>query len=344
MSMKINTKQIGDDFNTFGMMTERCIKLFLRDKMNVFFAMLAPLIVLILYVLFLSDMQIDSVKMMISAIAPNGVTVDDNVLKGMVDSWMMAGVIAVAMITVSLSANSVMVADKTRGVLADGIASPAKQWVLQLSYYFFNFIITLTLVLITSIICFIYLSATGSFNMSVGEVFGIFGIIILGVLSATSITVFISSFIKSEAVLGAVSGILGASIGFLIGAYMPMSIMPDFAKYLSVMVPGSHAGGILRNLFMTGSIEEIANILADGSSVEVVNNIVSQLELQYDLKMNAFGNMIGVSQMFIVLGSTTVGMIGINFLSKFIKKRIDIVKKTKARAKMLADIDTIVAP
>ena len=339
--MKLSSKEIGDNLNNFGMMTQRCVKLFLRDKMNVFFAMLAPLIVLILYVLFLGEMQVDSVKMMIGAQIPSGISIDDKMLKGLVDSWMMAGVIAVAMVTVSFSANSVMVGDKTRGVLADGIASPAKPWIIQLSYYFFNFIITLTLVLATAFICLIYLAATGSFYLSLADVFSVIGTIVLGVMSATSITVFISSFIKSEAVLGAVSGILGASIGFLIGAYMPMSIMPDFARYLSVLVPGSHAGGILRNLFMCGAIDEITKILVLGSSQEVANSIVKEIEVLYDLKIDAFGTFIGVSQMFIVLAATTFSMIVANFASKFIIKKISIVKNIKARDAVIADENNV---
>ena len=45
--------------NAFYRLTVRNLKLFLKDKMQVFFSLLAPLIVLFLYVAFLGDVQMD---------------------------------------------------------------------------------------------------------------------------------------------------------------------------------------------------------------------------------------------------------------------------------------------
>ena len=45
-----------------GMLIKRSLNIFLKDKMSVFFSLLAPLIVLAVYVLFLADIQVDAVK------------------------------------------------------------------------------------------------------------------------------------------------------------------------------------------------------------------------------------------------------------------------------------------
>ena len=42
---------------TLSKLVERSLKIFLKDKVGVFFSLLAPLIVLVLYVLFLGDIQ-----------------------------------------------------------------------------------------------------------------------------------------------------------------------------------------------------------------------------------------------------------------------------------------------
>ena len=339
--MKINTKQIGDDLYSFNMMTTRCIKLFFRDKMNVMFALLSPMIVLVLYVLFLGDMQLETVQTMLNAQLENMLGkqngISDSVIKGFIDSWMVSGVITVAIITVSLSANNVMVEDKSRGVLADGIASPAKQWIIKLSYYFFNFVVTISIVGVALCACFIYLGATGGFYMTASEVFALIGTILLGSLSATSVTVFISGFFKNNATLGAFGGIVGAGIGFLTGAFMPMSIMPSFARGISIFVPGSHTGGIIRNLMMNGALENIGSSLPKGIPESVVTAITENLAAMYDFKLDAFGTMIGISDMFIVLITTTIAMVIISFGYSYGKKIYNKDKKIKAQISAIND-------
>lgn len=61
-------------FNSLMRLTLRNIKVFVKDKANVFFALMAPLIVLALYVLFIGRMQADGIK---EALDQFGVSADD---------------------------------------------------------------------------------------------------------------------------------------------------------------------------------------------------------------------------------------------------------------------------
>ena len=63
-------------FNALMRLTLRNIKVFVKDRANVFFALLAPLIVLALYVLFIGRMQNDGI---IESLAQYGVSADDKV-------------------------------------------------------------------------------------------------------------------------------------------------------------------------------------------------------------------------------------------------------------------------
>ena len=56
-----------DIFNALIRLTERNVKVFIKDRANVFFSMLAPLIVLVLYVLFIGRMQSDGIIASLSA-------------------------------------------------------------------------------------------------------------------------------------------------------------------------------------------------------------------------------------------------------------------------------------
>lgn len=54
-------KKTADEFYAFSQLVRRHCKVFLKDGMAVFFSLLAPIIVFMLYVLFLGDIQADTV-------------------------------------------------------------------------------------------------------------------------------------------------------------------------------------------------------------------------------------------------------------------------------------------
>ena len=89
-------------------LTKRNMKVFLRDKTGVFFSLLSPLLVLLLFILFLGDLQIDSVK---GALERSGVInlFDSNYSKAIAYNWLIAGVLGVSAITVSFSCLSVII-------------------------------------------------------------------------------------------------------------------------------------------------------------------------------------------------------------------------------------------
>ena len=163
--------------NAFCRLTVRNLKLFLKDKMQVFFSLLAPLIVLFLYVAFLGDVQMDGLR---SAV-PEGL-VDDNLLRAVVDGWMMSGILAVTCITVAISVSSVAVADNERGISCDFDSSPVSQSIVRFSYMASSYICTLAITFIMLAIGFIYLAISGWY-LDAGQVFAVIGNVFLSALS-----------------------------------------------------------------------------------------------------------------------------------------------------------------
>lgn len=275
-------------------LTKRNMKIFLIDRVRVFFALLAPLIVLLLYVLFLGDIQVNSVMYSI----PQGITVSENAVHAYVDTWMLAGVLSIACISVSLSANTVMVEDKTKGILNDFLSSPVKRWVITASYFLYNFFTTIIILGVTFGICLIYLVVSGGWYLTVTDVLLTITTIILSSISATLVTVFICGFFRSEAALSGFIGILSSVLGFLIGAYMPMSIMPKAFQYISSLIPGSHSAGLFRNYLMTGAMENLSKDMPAG--------VMSALEETFAMKISFFGTQIGTDIMYIYLAGSIV--------------------------------------
>ncbi len=306
---KLDTAIIKRDLYTLYQLSRRNLKIFLKDKAGVFFSLLGPLIVLLLYILFLGDVQVDSVMSYI----PEGMEVSKKAVKAYVDSWMLAGVLSIACISVSFSANSVMVQDKTRGILADSLTAPVKKQIIKAGYFCYNFIVTVLIVLVVYVICLIYIAASGGWYLTAGDVFGILGVILLSSMSATLITVFICDFLKTEAQHGGFVGIISAVLGFLIGAYMPMSVMPKAAQYISCIIPGSHSAGLFKHFLMSGALENLASDLPP--------QLVEQLQQAFTMEVNFFGTNVGPDIMTVYLVASVVVFAALNLIFSFRKKR-----------------------
>lgn len=287
-----------------GMLIKRSLNIFLKDKMSVFFSLLAPLLVLALYVLFLADIQVDAVKSNFE-----NVPIDDKLIKNFVDSWMLAGVIAVACITVSFSAQNIMIADKERGVLVDILSSPIPRGLIGVAYLISNIIISLCLCYIVLAISFVYMAISG-WTLSVSDVFLLLALTLVSVVSAGTLSTLICFAVKTNAQHGAFVGITSAVIGFLIGAYMPLSMFPKAVQYITLFVPGTYSAALFRNLFMDGALEKIADI------APIADN---ELRKAFSMELDFFGTTIGANIQLAIFIAFTVLTFGIWLVIEIIK-------------------------
>ena len=277
-----------DNLITLARLTQRGLKIFLKDRMGVFFALLAPLIVLLLYVLFLGDIQVDTVKN-----AFQGFPVDDKLVGNFVDAWMLAGVMSVACITVSFSAQTIMVSDRENNTLSDMLASPVPRSLVSVGYLVANIAVTLVICLIVECVAFVYMAASG-WTLSVGDTFLIVAHTVLSVISSSTLSTLICSGIKTASQHGAFVGILSAVIGFLVGAYMPLSVFPKGVQYITLFIPGTYSAGVYRNLFMRGALADIEEVFPAGAA---------GLRDSFSMDIDFFGTKIGVdTQAWILCG------------------------------------------
>ena len=302
--------------NSFSSLVSRNILVFLKDKMMVLFSFLAPFILLMLYVLFLGDIQVDSIKAMFKSIEEEYhivLGVEDKMIKSFVNCWLIAGVSAVSSITVAIGTLNLFVEDRQNGVTNDFISSPTKASVITLSYAMSSFIITAIIVLLMLACGLIYLGATNAFYLTVGEVFELLGVTILSSLSATTFMIIVARFIKTSNAYGAFTGIISALLGFLIGAYMPISMFPKGLQIFANILPGSHSAGIFRNIMLDGVLKELTNGMP--------SNIVDSIKDAYSFELNFFGTNVGTDVMYIYLAVSVVVFIAINvIISRFSSK------------------------
>ena len=236
-------------------LTARNLKVFFKEKANVFFALLAPLIVLALYVLFLGRIQIDGI---LASLGDGATAEAEAAVQSFCNSWMLAGALSCACITVPLCACGVMVTDKTRGITSDFFASPVPRWAPAASYFISVVLAGLAIGGAVLGICFVWLAVSGSWYLSAADVFGCIGTVILSVLSSSAFLTFIIGFIRTQGAFMGVNVIFGTVIGFLIGAYMPIGYFPLGVQYFTLFIPGSWSAGMFRNFIMRGALEEVA--------------------------------------------------------------------------------------
>jgi len=241
-------------------LTLRNIRLFLRNKSEVFFSFLSVFIILGLYVLFLGDVQIQNLKSMVGGNFPE--------IEILVYSWMMSGLVAVSSVTLSLGALGRMVQDRERKVFNDFMVAPIHRWQLIMAYLLSTLIISFVISFVLFIASQGILVAKGAEWMPFGDSLQVLGIIILLTMSSGLLLLFAISFVHTETVFSLVSTIVGTLIGFVTGAYMPMGVMPRIVQDVCNLIPVSQGASLLRHIYMNPIIER----LFAGATVETVTN------------------------------------------------------------------------
>ena len=291
------------------LLTRRNLKIFLKDRANVFFSLLAPLIVLALYVLFLGRIQEDGLLAVLEGMGLQG---GGDQIAAFSDSWMLAGCMSCACITVPLCACGIMIQDKARGITQDLFISPVARWVTPAAYFCSVVAAGLAIGAIVLAVCFVWLAASGMWLLSLPDVLGCIGAFILSVISSSTLLVFVVSFFRSQGAFTALNIILGTVVGFLIGAYMPISYFPDAVQKFTYFIPGSYTAGLFRNFMMRGALEEIAQL-----SPAFAEGLRSEFSLTFDF----FGAEVGISAMFVVLAAVAAVFAGLNVLAAVLRKK-----------------------
>lgn len=284
--------KMSKNFNAYKGMTVRNIKVYLKDKMAIVLSMMAQIIVLGLYLLFLKSTYIDGIKSSLDGLQ-NMVT--NTQIDAVVNAWLVAGVIGTSVVTVALNSLSVMVNDKQNKINYDYGASPVKNRTVVLSYFSGAVVNTFLMSALLLTAGFVFLAISSSLTYSFVEIISMYGLVALGSISATLILMLIVSFFKKSSTLSSFGILVSAGIGFIIGAYIPVSQFDKSIQTVVNLVPGSQIAGMMRNVLMAPSIDSI------NTSLGGVDNgvLADSLNDMFALDMNVFSNEVGFKFMML---------------------------------------------
>lgn len=273
----------------FFQLTKRHLLVFFKNKIRVLYTLLVPVIIFAVYLLFLRDLELSTVKA--TLLEMNIVMTDALYLQitTLVDSWMISGIIGLSAITVSLQTNTVIVEDKQNGVNRDFASSPIHKNLLIGSYFFYNFIVTTLICFVFLLICLIYLAAMGEFVITFVDFLTVLAVMIYSTISSTLMTVFICSAVKTEGTMASIVAVFSTAIGFLIGAYMPLGMLPVWVQGICGLIPGTYSCALLRYGFMSTPIAALSEYVTGTLHLENGAALIETLTSNFGYNLNFFG-------------------------------------------------------
>lgn len=295
---------------TLAVLTKRNVKLFFKDFGMFFTALVTPMILLVLYATFLSNVYKDSFLM---SLGEYSLAVDEALIDGFVAAQLFSSLLAVSCITVAFCSNMLMVQDKVSGSRADLTVSPVKGSALSLSYYIATVVSTLIISIVATGACLIYTASVGWY-LSVSDVFFILLDVLLLVLFGTALSSVVHFFLSTQGQITAVGTIISAGYGFICGAYMPISSFSDGLQKAVAFLPGTYGTSLLRNHTMRGSFAEMEAI---GFPPEVITSMRDAV----DCNIYFFDKCVQLPVMYAILGGSTALLMGIYILMNSLKRK-----------------------
>ena len=294
----------------FSALFKRNTKLFFKDKGLFFTSLITPLILLVLYSVFLGKVYKDSFLMAV----PEGITIEDSLMNGLVGGQLLSSLLAVCCVTVAFCSNLLMVQDKSSGAYKDLTVSPVKSGTLSLAYY-------LSCAFSTFVVCFValiaglfYLYVTGWY-MTLSHILVLVGDVIIMVLFGTSLSSLVICKLTTQGQASAVGSVVSSVYGFICGAYMPISSFPEGLQKVLGFLPGTYGTSLLRNHCLDGVFEEMQRQSLPGELITGFKDVV-------DCNLYVFDTRVEVSAMYAVLvGVTALLVLGYILLCRFQKKK-----------------------
>lgn len=266
--------------------TKRNLKVFYRDSSVVFFSLLASFITIGLYILFLGDVYTADYETF-----PNA--------RSMMDSWVMAGLLATTSVTAAMGAFGTMVNDKAGKIIKDFFASPISRPGLAGGYVLSAYLIGLVMSVITLIFAELFIYINGGSLLSPSSMLKVFLLILAADFSNTAMIFFLTSFFTSSNAFSTATTVIGTLIGFITGIYLPIGMLPEPVQWLVKLFPASHAAALLRQIMM----EDSMSAAFAGAPVKYLEEYKNTFGVTYLFGDHILSNWVSI---IILLGSGTV--------------------------------------
>ena len=289
---------------------KRNVKLFFKDKGLFFTSLITPLILLVLYATFLSNVYSSSYDAVFKSF---NFEVSEKVMNGLVGGQLMGSLLAVSCVTVSFCSNMLMVQDKVSRARNDMLITPVKRSTLALSYYISTTISTLIICLVALAASLIYVGIIGWY-LTLSDVLLLLLDVFLLATFGTALSSVINYFLSSQGQISAVGSIVSSCYGFICGAYMPLYSFSEGLRSVVMVLPGTYGTSLLKNHALNGVMNELKN---SGLGEQAIKGLKDSI----DCNIYFFGAKVDTAVMYAVLIGSIALLLGVYVLLNVLKKK-----------------------
>ncbi|MBU9789257.1 ABC transporter permease [Lentilactobacillus sp. IMAU92037] len=221
---------------------KRNLLLYFRDKSGVFFSILGAMISLVLYVIFIKKSMLAEWSQVPGA-------------KQLLDLWLIGGTLAITAVTATLASWGQFVKDEEHSVLKDFYLTDISPFQLKMSYMHSAGIIGFMMQLIMLAMMLAYFNVTDNLAIPWSKLLAIILVALLSSYLAVILNMLITQFVHKVDTFSRLNSIIGTAAGFLIGTYIPIGALPNFAQILIKLTPPAYVAAIYRQILMGDKIK-----------------------------------------------------------------------------------------
>lgn len=283
-------------------------KVYTRDRLAFFMSFLSVIILILVYQVFLGQIQIDAIKE-----ALNSDTASTDTIQ-MVNYWLISGLTIIISMTSTLGAFGVMVSDREKKLSEDFKVSPVSNFKIELSYAVFAILFGIIMTMFSCIF------AIGMFNgfsalldYSMMDYLSILGVVTMGTVLSATIILPILAFIRTSSAFTTLSTIVGTFIGFISGVYLSIGSVGGSLQQVMTWFPLTQVNALLKQILMKDAINKVFD--------KAPTSIVTNYKESYGVILkNASGEHLSSQSMFAYIFIIIVVLLGVDLMIKKIKK------------------------
>ena len=243
-------------------LARRNLRIFFRNRSNVFFSLLSPLILIGLYVLFLGALQVSNLQSRF----PNATNAE---VQAFVDAWVFAGITMITTLTTGLAALGVFVDDSASGRFKDFLVSPIRRSSIIFGYMISSFTVAVIMTAVVVALSQLYRVVRGTALMSSSELLVTAGYVVVSAAAFSALSAFVVTFLRSNSAFSATSTIVGTIIGFLAGAYIPIGTFPSGVVNVLSVLPFAQSAMLIRQPFTASEVDALTG--GQSQAVSAIN-------------------------------------------------------------------------
>lgn len=231
----------------------RNIKVYFNDKGKIFFSILTPIIVLLLYSLFLAknyDVFLENIF--------NEFNINKVYINKMISALILSSTLGVTLITVPFQCTLQFLEDKDKKIILDLSATGLNSRKRLFSYIISSAVSSIIVSIIIFSLSLIIFGVKYDMQLAISQIIYILLLILLGSISAVMMFLPIIILFKNLSSANGIYALVSSISGFVIGAYIPLTQFSSLIQSICSLFPATEITALIKKVLLSDIINEIS--------------------------------------------------------------------------------------